>query len=702
MTAPFEAPAFLAEFLSLFKAEAEEHLAALATGLVRLEREPHQPAVVQELFRQAHTLKGGAGMVGCAAVEQEAHRLEDFFEQVQAQPERLTAAAVTQALAAVDGMRRSLAQFGAAGPAPEEYIRVPLSRVNLLLNLVGELVISRVKSSYKLTLLRRLHTRVAGLRRHVALLMDRVPDAPARDAADTAQLRELVHAGQVEVERLTQQVRELVEHLSSETVQLDPVIDELQFKMKKLRMLPCATIFTGLAQTVRDIALAERKQAAVVIEGEETELDKKVLEALKPCLIHLVRNAVFHGIERPEDRAQVGKPPVGTVRLRVSQQSGLVVIEIQDDGRGIDVERVTQAALQRGLVTPEALGRMGPAERLGLIFAPGLSTSPLVTDVAGRGVGLDVVRQAIEGLRGRVQVLSQPCEGTTLRIELPLTVAILQVLLVEVEGHRFGVPLSGVEETVRVSPQQLRTVEGRMAADVHDALMPVVRLADVLQVPPRPRDEDAPPPASRTSWPVVVASSFERRVGLLVDRVLGEEEIFIKSLGGHLGKVLHVSGATVLGTGEVMPVLDLADVLASASLAHPAIQPSEAPTPRSPRRILLVEDSLTTRELERSLLEAHGYVVETAVDGLDAMEKLAQAPVHLVISDVEMPRMNGLELCAMLRQRAEYRELPVIFVTSCEQDAERCRGIEVGAQAYLVKSAFDQTRLLQTIERLIG
>jgi len=727
------------EFYAAFKTEAEEYLAKLTQGLLSLEKDPHQPAVIEEMFRSAHTIKGAAAMVGYDDVKQIAHNLEDKLKQVNDGELTFNSALADESLAALDAITAILqhvgnkspavappvtravenyivkdaaapklpatpkpptpvtanAQAPVAGARGDEFIRLPISRVNGLFNLVGELVIHKVKSSYKIANLRQLTHQAKGLHKRLEQL------AGVAENPGSGDLATLLHQHTLDVETLREHVTNLAEMLSAETLHLDPVVDELQYKVRELRMLPCATIFEGFERLVRDVAHQLHKTVTFVVRGEETELDKKVLEALKPCLVHLLRNSVDHGIELPADREAAGKPAAGTITLRASQQGGKAVIEVQDDGRGIDLARVQQVALKNHVATEDELAHMDEQELMGLIFAPGFSTSAIITDVSGRGVGMDVVRKEVEQLKGQVRVDSQLGQGATVRIELPLTLAIMEVLLVEANGQRFGIPMLAIEEIVKVKSADVQTINQRMAITLRDRTLPMARLADVLGLP---ETASADADGESAGHPVVVATASDRRVGLMVDRVVSEEEIFIKSLGSHLGTIKNISGAAILGSGEVIVILDVQDLLTAVRQSRPTTLGARPVAPPQPatRRILIVEDSLTTREFERSLLQAQGYEVETAVDGLDALEKLGQGKFDLIVSDVEMPRMNGFEFCRNVRQRTEFQELPLVFVTTLDKDEEKRRGIEVGAQAYIVKGAFNQQNLLEAIERLIG
>jgi len=586
----------------------------------------------------------------------------------------------------------------------EEFIRIPVSRIDSLFNLAGELFVHKVKSSDKLAKLRQLLRQVKSSHKRAAELLE----AHSLDTGGQSEQTRLLQEHTRDAAELKRQVIELTEMLSTETLHLDPVIDELQYKVRTLRMLPCATIFDGLERLVRDTSHELRKEVQLAIEGAETELDKKMLEAIKPCLVHLLRNAVDHGIEPPDQRIARGKPRQGTVRLCASHQGGKAVIEIHDDGGGVNTARVREVALQRKIVTQEQLARMDELEVMELIFSPGFSTASIITDVSGRGVGADVVKKEIEALKGHVRLDSRLGEGTTVTLELPLTVAIIEVLLVETGGQRFGLPLLAVDEIVRVDPAAVRTIENRMAITWRERTVPVVRLDEVLNLSAAAAGRSRSTGAAPAVWPVVIVAWADRRLGLLVDGVLSDQEVFIKGLPANVGTLKQIAGAAIVGTGEVILILDVQGLVVSARgvrrfAAPSAAVPEAAPAAEKPqRRILVVEDSLTTREFERSLLEANGYEVETAVDGLDALDKVGRATFDLVVADVEMPRMNGFEFCQALRQREAFKQLPVVIVTTRDKEEDKRRGLEVGAQAYIVKSAFNQNHLLETIERLVG
>ncbi|MFQ5680886.1 MAG: response regulator [Candidatus Omnitrophota bacterium] len=587
----------------------------------------------------------------------------------------------------------------------EEYIRVPLSRVNKLLNLVGEMVINKMKSSSKIAQAKHLFVSSKELQKRISDITEMLKKGFSLEYVEMSKLVSMCNA---QIQRLREESLQLYDNISTEAMHLDPVIDELQTKMKEIRMLPCSTIFEGFPRMVRDIALQENKGVNLEISGESTELDKKVLEGIKIPLIHLLRNCIDHGIEDAKERKTKEKLPQGTIKLSAYHEAGNVVIVVEDDGRGLDVEEIKQVVLKKHLLPGEELKKMKDKEVLNLVFMDGYSSSPIITDVSGRGIGLDIVRRDIEGLKGQVILDTEKGKGTKFILILPLTIAIIQVLLIKQNEMLFALPMTTIVETLKINMRDVSTIEGRMAIQVREHTVPVVKMSQILNLPPRIKDieeGEEDDEHREKELPVVIATSLEKRVGFIVDEVVGEEEVFIKNLGGHLGKIKNVSGATILATGEVMIILDVAGLIMYSALSHPALVERRAladDNARQDNKILVVDDALSARELEKSILESQGYIVDTAVDGMDGLDKAMQANYNLIVSDVQMPRMDGFEFCRTLKKNEHYKNIPVIIVTALEKEEDKKQGIDVGASAYIVKSSFEQTNLLDTIERLIG
>jgi two-component system chemotaxis sensor kinase CheA len=579
----------------------------------------------------------------------------------------------------------------------EEYIRVPLSRVDKLLYLVGEVVINKMRASAVSTQAKRL----SKLSKEVQKSISSLSEAMKKEFSSCdGEVTKWLSQCEAQIQKLREHTLNLYDHVSTQAFHLDPVIDELQAKIKEIKMLPLSTIFEGFPRMVRDIASQEGKEVNLVISGGETELDKKVLEGIKTSFIHILRNCIDHGIEEPEVRVALGKPREGTIKVSGFHEGDNVVITVEDDGRGMDIAQIKETALRKRLVSSYDLEGMTDKEVLNVVFMSGYSTSPIVTDVSGRGMGLDIVRRDITNLKGRVILDTQKDKETKFTLVLPLTIAIIQVLLVKVQNVLFALPMFSVTESVKINVDDVSAIEGRMAIQFREHIVPLVALNEVLGLPP-PGDEEG---KAKKEILVVMATSLDSRVGFIVDEIVGEGEAFIKSLGKHLGKVKNVSGAIIMPNGEVVVVLDVPDLIAHSSLSLPQVTGKKrAPKmKRKEKKILIVEDAFSTRELEKSILETHGYLVDTAVDGLDALDRMADNQYDLIVSDVEMPRMNGFELCRTLKNNEGYKDIPFVMVTALQKEEDKRRGIEVGAAAYIVKSAFEQSNLLDTIERLVG
>jgi two-component system chemotaxis sensor kinase CheA len=528
-----------------------------------------------------------------------------------------------------------------------------------------------------------------------------------------------------------------------DVARLVAVADELEESIRKMRLLPIAVLFNLFPRLVRDLARGLHKEVRLVIEGGDTTADKRILEEMKDPLMHMLRNAIDHGLEPPEERQARGKPREGTLTLRARQTAASVIIELQDDGRGLDVDAIRRTALKRQFLREDELQGLTEEEVRALIFAPGFSTSLIVTDLSGRGVGMDVVRANVERLKGSIRVDSRPGDGCLFQLQFPLTLATTRVLLARVGSWTYALPVESVEGTLLVQPEEVFTLEGRETISVQGRPVSAARLSKLLELPVengsplaargegRLAAEDSPlsataadgshalrltdtfpremraanrQPSSTTSrrLPCILLAVGPHRVGLFVDALLDEQEIVLKPLGGLLRRVRTVAGATILGTGEVCMVLDCHDLLkALRGRLHVGALQGPAETVEPPRAILLVEDSITTRVQEKRILEGAGYEVVTAVDGADGLAKLATRAFDAVVSDIEMPNMDGLTLTARIRQDPQYRDLPIILVTTLSSEEDRRRGIEAGANAYITKGAFEQQVLLDTLGRLI-
>jgi len=508
--------------------------------------------------------------------------------------------------------------------------------------------------------------------------------------SETPETRTAVQQVGAGIEKLQDGLERLVAEATAGNRGLMRTAGDLDSGVRSLRMVPFAEAGQGLERTVRDLALAAGKEVVVKLVGQEVELDRAVAERLKDPLMHLVRNAVDHGIESPAERVAAGKPAAGVITVSAALKGAQVEIAITDDGRGLDRERIREAARARGLAE-SAVDR----DLLALVFHPGFSTATALTAVSGRGVGLDVVKSQVNALHGTVGLESVAGAGTTFILTVPLTVTLIRAVLVETAGQTFAVATTQVISLRRLVPKEVRTVGGREMLVAAQGLLPLVSMAEALGLP-------APRRQRRQGGFVVLVEAGTARVAFVVDALLAEQDLVVTGLGRRLRRVLNVAGCALLEDGGIALILSGAE-LAESALRTPAgrlLIPSAAPA-AAPKRLLVADDSVTTRTLEKAILEEAGYEVRLAADGHQAWRILQKEQIDLVVADVEMPGMDGFTLVETLRHSTVLPRIPVVLVTSLSTDKDRARGLEVGADAYLVKSGFDRNGLLEAVGQLL-
>ena len=481
---------------------------------------------------------------------------------------------------------------------------------------------------------------------------------------------------------------------------LDGMVNNLLADMKKVLMFPFSSLLEIFPKIVRELSRDSGKEADLVISGEEIEIDRRILEEMKDPLVHLIRNCIDHGIESPGERKAKNKSQRGTITVAITPIDNRVEVVVADDGAGIALDRVRAALLKSGGIPREKADELTDRELLPYVFQSGVSTSTIITELSGRGLGLAIVREKVEKLGGTVSLETAPDTGTRFRIILPLTVATFHGVLVRLDEWAFIIPAMYVERTVRLEREEIKTVENRETIQLKGEAVSLARLTDVLGLPPSGKA------ASSGMIQAIVLTVSGTSIAFLVDEVLNEQEVLLKKLGRQLSRVRNVAGATIIGNGKVVPILNVPDLLKSAvkysSRSAPPIAASEAEQGHDRKlSVMVVEDSITTRTLLQNILGVAGYNVVTAVDGLDAFSKLKSSDFDIVVSDVEMPRMNGFDLTARIRADKRLAELPVVLVTSLESREDRERGIDAGASAYIAKSNFDQSNLLEVLKRLV-
>jgi two-component system chemotaxis sensor kinase CheA len=497
-------------------------------------------------------------------------------------------------------------------------------------------------------------------------------------------------------DQMRQILRAQTEQFTQYSNQHHSLVDDLEQEVITTRLLPVSTVFAALPRAVRELANTTGKEVSLELHGETTELDRKLLEALNDPLLHIVRNAIDHGIEPPDERIAAGKPQQGRVQVRAEALGGEVRITISDDGRGMQPDKMRDIGVKKGLISAENAALLSDQEALELIFLPGFTSAQILTDISGRGVGMDVVRTNISELSGQVLLSSEQGQGTTITLLLPLTLVTTRILLVRIGSQIFALPATGCRGIMLVHQDDIATIENRAMVEYQGATVPVLRLADLIGI-------DADQAFQHDErMPAIILGNEQRMLSLLVDGVLDERESVVKPVGPMLEMQRRYTGAVQLGDGQLVLMLN------PMALAQAARGVRLMPTGRSTDgtekqvRLLVADDSFTTRELIRSILHSAGYNVVAAIDGADALDKLRAQPYDLVVSDVEMPRMNGFELTRSIRQEPGLQDMPVIIITSLASDEHRRQGLDAGAQAYIVKSQFNQDNLLDAIQQLLG
>lgn len=520
---------------------------------------------------------------------------------------------------------------------------------------------------------------------------------------NTAGLQEFLDLHDSFVGKLSDRLNTLEKSVLSDRRTIGTLIDTILEQSRELTMIPFSVLQDLFLKMVRDIAKDEGKRISLKIIGGAVEIDRHILDELREPLVHLLRNAVDHGVETPQERTASGKPPEATIEIQLSQpRSGKVEIVLRDDGRGIDPEKLKHSAVEKGILPFDRAKALSYQEALALIFRSSFSTRGTVSDISGRGLGCAIVKDKLEQMGGTVEISSRIGKETKFRLAVPVRRATMVGIAVSVGGRTFVIPTASIRAAVRVRDQEVRTVEGRQAMIFHERLVPVVSLADVLHI------ESSVPLEDCT---ILVVGSDDYPIALVVEDIFGEQEVAVKNLPAPLTQVRNIGGATLLKNGDLAVVVNMNDVLTSAILVGsmaPAPQSASASRveaksrPPAQKKILVVEDSITSRVLLKNILESAGFQVSLANDGQDGWEKIQQEPnFDLVVSDVEMPRMTGFELTTKIRKESKSKDVPIIIVTSLASLEDRRKGVEVGANAYFVKSNFEKSNLLEMVKRLI-
>lgn len=744
-----------------FRVEAEEHIRSLTSGLIALEKTPISEVnslLIEAILRDAHSLKGAARSVNVKEVESICQVLESIFGKIKYEGMSLTAIqydlihlAIDDIAQIVSGSRtknpkevrelitelRSVTEaapldktdeefskvvelsshethgivsdikepqavteiLSAEKPAHIETVRIQTAKLDPLFLQAEEMVQTKNAAIQRTTELKQITD-------YIAVWKTELRTLELRNTNGTPlQCKEILDLAKGKLRELDINIAAVAQAVENDQRILSRMIDRHLESMKSVLMLPVSTITEGFPIFVRDIARSQGKEVNLTIEGKEIEVDKRVLEELKDPLVHLLRNCIDHGIQKPAEREGLKKPPYGEIALLFSAMEGRQLeVAIFDDGSGIDLDKVRTAVIKSGVHTKETLEHLSTPDTLKLIYQSGITTSQIITDISGRGLGLAIVREKVEKLGGSISVESKANYGTTFRIKLPLTLSTFKGVLVRVGEHLFIVPTISIKRAARVPHDEIKTVENNETVMIDGKIFSAVYLRKVLGIAnannetlANKNDALVPPNVAQ----LLVLVSADQQIAFIVDEILDEYQILVKDMGKQLSRVRNISGAAVLGSGKVVPVINVSDLLKSASRIEIAVQESKETGVVKKQKVLVIDDSITSRTLIKNIVESAGYIVDTAVDGIDAYTKIFVNEYDIIISDVDMPRMNGFELTAKIRKDKKLTDLPVVLVTALESRDDRERGIDAGANAYIVKSSFDQSNLLEVINKLI-
>ncbi len=716
---------FLRELLADFKVEAAEHQQVITECMLLLEKQPAKEEyqkIVETTFREFHSLKGAARAVNQSDVEQLCQVMEGAFHQLKDETIGLSPPLFELLFSGAEVLNSMLSGTKHANsPGPG-------GNLGQLYKAIENQVKLGAEHDKAISVDPAFVSQTPDDADIVPVIAEVIPAVPPElSPKDLRPAKETVRIATSKLHSILRQSEEFISARVSLSYFLDEInrlnhpdlqvlqrdlgkfnhsfsqlVDQLIHDVKSTLLFPFSSLTDIVPKMVRDLGKEFGKEIELSITGAETEIDRRILEEMKDPLIHLIRNCIDHGIEKPEERQRNGKSHVGSLSISISHESGRKVdLVLRDDGAGINRERLRESALKNSVVSAHDLNQMNDLELLMLIFRSGLSTSPIITDLSGRGLGMAIVAEKVERLGGTISVESEPGRGTSFVISLPLTLSTFKGIIVRVFNQFFVVPTLAVEKVFRIKSGDIKYAESKPYLSVKGENISLVKLADTLGM-----TEQRQKQRLEANLPVLIVTVAHRKIAFLVDEILNEHEGVVKDFGPQMVHVRSLAGATVLGNGQVIPIIHVPELLDAAlnvvRSSGTYDQTGDAgESPAQQMKILVADDSITSRMLIRNIIETAGYQVKTAVDGLEAFHHMQSEHFDLVVSDIDMPGLNGFELTSKIRKDTRFGSVPVVLITALSSDRDRQRGLEAGANAYMVKSNFEESNLVETIQRLI-
>jgi len=730
------------EMFSLFLIELQNSLQLIGNNLLEIEDHPEDSSLLEAMMRAAHSIKGAARMIGIEAVVKLSHSMEDVFVAAQDNKIILEKNSIDQLFLCADILKKlenrssievkdwstentesvhqyihilKTIQSGANVPTPapkittteepaesqakpkpktENIVRVSADRINKLVGLAGELTVTTNwvrEYSDSMLQLKRKHNEILDQVERLRSLLD--------DSNHSEVERKLITEIQHHAENYRESLTTHIFSLDNFDRRSTSLSSQINHEVISSRMRPFSDSTQGYKRMVRDISNSLNKKVTLEIHGESTAVDRDILEKLDAPLNHMIRNAIDHGIETPEERLEKGKPETGTITVTASHQAGRLLIQVKDDGRGVNIENLRKKILSKKLVNEQMAVSLSKTELLDFLFLPSFSTRSEVTELSGRGVGLDIVHSALQEVRGKLHADTEIDHGMEINMELPLTLSVIRSLLVKIQNELYAFPLAKIQSLFTIKKQDISILEDKQYITINDKHIGLIHCAQILGEQTKKTVNE--------KIPVIIIGDWNMSYGLVVDELIGEKSLALRTLNKKLGKIKDISAAALTDDGEPVLVFDTDDLLQSIQdiisgkdlYKIGAVNQFDA---SNTKRVLIVDDSLTVREIEKKLLESKGYIVDVAVDGVDGWNIVRNGNYDLVISDVDMPRMNGIELIKLIKADASLRTLPVMMVSYKDRAEDKQKGLEAGADYYLTKGSFHDDTLIEAVVDLIG